>query len=130
MTVSAVNRLVEETVSIGMPIPCRKVKGWREGGKDGGGGRVINTVCVKSSEQINKRRLKLAESFQKEKYILPLCAASVSSEYFTSTKPRRRSVRPLNSHCEKLPSGLFPHGWCLVNQETQHQPQMSELPRD
>lgn len=36
LSVSAVNRVVEETISIGMPIPRRKVKG-------GGGG--INTLC-------------------------------------------------------------------------------------
>lgn len=59
LRVSAVNRVVEETIFIGMPIPRRKVK------RRGGG---INTVCVKSSKQINMRRLTLAESFQKNTF--------------------------------------------------------------
>lgn len=35
LRVSAVNRVVEETISIGMPIPRRKVKGKGSGGRKG-----------------------------------------------------------------------------------------------
>lgn len=41
--------VIEETISIGMPIPRGRVRGKEEGG--------VNTVRVKSSEQINKRRI-------------------------------------------------------------------------
>ena len=80
-----------------MPIPRRKGRDDdEEEEEEGGGRRGFNTVRVKSSEQINKRRLTLAESFpnkiKKIKYILPLCAASVSSEYLIWTKQWHGSV--------------------------------------
>lgn len=88
--VSAVNRLVEETVSIGMLIPRRKVKGRREGRK---GGREGYQYCMCEIVRADKQEeAETGRILLKEKYILPLCAASVSSEYFTSGKPRRRSV--------------------------------------
>lgn len=59
LRVSAVKRVVEETISIGMSIPHRKSER-----KERRGG--VNTVCVKSLGQTNMRRPTLAESFQKK----------------------------------------------------------------
>lgn len=61
LRVSAVNRVVEETISIGMPIPRSRVKKKRE----------VDQYCT---SRFNKRRPTLAESFQNKIHSSTLCS--------------------------------------------------------